>query len=101
MKEKLFGFLGVVGIIVLALAFSTLGFAAEKVLKIGTSEDIRDWDGHRGTGHYEPEVKNLVYDRLIATKPGTWEIVPGVAKSWEFSKDRKEITFHLQQGMED
>ena len=99
MKKRLYGFFGIVGIVVLALTFSTLGFTAEKVLKLGTSEDIRDWDAHRTTGHYEPEVKDAVFERMVSTKPGTWEIVPGIATSWEYSKDHKEITFNLQKGI--
>ena len=99
MKNKSYGFLRVAAIVVLALTFSHPGFTAEKVLRVGTSEDIRDWDAHRTTGQYEPEVKDAVFERMVSTKPGTWEIVPGIAKSWSYSKDHKEITFHLQQGI--
>ena len=97
--KKRHGFFGIVGMVVLALMFSTFGFAAEKVLRVGTSEDIRDWDAHRTTGHYEPEVKDAVFERMVGIKTGTWEIVPGVAKSWEYSKDHKEVTFTLQKGI--
>lgn len=71
-----------------------------KVLRIASSETIRDWDGNRATGHYEPELKNAVFDRLVTTKPGTNELVPGLAESWEYSKDRMELTFHLKKGVQ-
>jgi peptide/nickel transport system substrate-binding protein len=99
MKKRLFAICGVVGILFLALLISTTGSAAEKVLKVGTSEDIRDLDAHRTTGHYEPEIKDAIFERMVGTKPGTWEIVPGIAKSWEYSKDHKEITFRIQPGI--
>ena len=99
MKKRSYRFLGIVGMVILALAFTTFGFAAEKVLKVGTSEDIRDWDSNRTTGHYEPELKDAVFEHTVGTKPGTWEVVPAIATSWEYSKDRKEITLHLQKGI--
>ena len=99
MKKRSYGFLRIAGIVVLALTFSHPGFTAEKVLRVGTTEDIRDWDAHRTTGQYEPELKDAVFERMVSTKPGTWEIVPGIAKSWDYSKDHREITFHLQKGI--
>jgi peptide/nickel transport system substrate-binding protein len=99
MRKGMKGFLGIAGMIALAVIFSTQGFAADKVLKVGTSEDIRDMDAHRTTGHYEPEIKDAVFDRMVTIKPGTWEIVPGIATSWEYSKDHKEITFRIKKGI--
>ncbi|WP_227370816.1 ABC transporter substrate-binding protein [Halomonas sp. M20] len=37
-----------------------------------------------------------IYNRLIEFKPGTTELQPGIAESWEVSEDGKEITFHLR-----
>ncbi len=40
-----------------------------------------------------------VYDRLIQFERGTTTIQPGLAESWEVSKDGKTYTFHLRKGV--
>lgn len=40
-----------------------------------------------------------IYNRLVQFKPGTVEIVPALAESWEISKDGREYTFHLRPGV--
>lgn len=37
-----------------------------------------------------------VYDRLVHFKYGTTEVIPGLASSWEISKDKKSYTFKLR-----
>lgn len=37
-----------------------------------------------------------VYNRLLAFKLGTTEIIPSLAKSWEISEDGQTYTFHLR-----
>lgn len=43
-----------------------------------------------------PTIK-LVYDTLVKYENG--EFVPGLAESWEFSDDRKTLTFQLRAGV--
>lgn len=40
-----------------------------------------------------------VYDRLVAFAPGSSELVPGLAESWEASDDGMTYTFHLRAGV--
>lgn len=40
------------------------------------------------------------YEFLCLTTPGTLDLEPGLAESWEASEDMKDWTFHLQEGVQ-
>lgn len=40
-----------------------------------------------------------IYNRLVQFRPGTVEIVPALAESWDISKDGREYTFRLRPGV--
>ncbi|MDB6182525.1 ABC transporter substrate-binding protein [Paracoccus fistulariae] len=42
---------------------------------------------------------HTIYNRLAQFKPGTTEVEPGLAESWEVSEDGKEYTFNLRKGV--
>src|SRR6516165_4831963 len=44
-------------------------------------------------------VMATIYDGLIRYKPGTVEVEPGLAQSWDVSSDGRTYTFHLRQGV--
>ncbi len=41
-----------------------------------------------------------IYDRLVDLRPGTAEIVPALAQSWNISPDGRHYTFHLRPGVQ-
>jgi peptide/nickel transport system substrate-binding protein len=46
---------------------------------------------------YRPMLQ--IYETLIKLKPGTTELEPGLAKSWESNEDGTSWTFQLQEGV--
>ena len=44
-------------------------------------------------------VMATIYDGLIRYKPGTVEVEPGLAESWDVSPDGLTYTFHLRKGV--
>ncbi len=44
-------------------------------------------------------VIDQIYESLVALEPGTTELAPGLAKSWELSEDGLEYTFELEEGV--
>jgi dipeptide transport system substrate-binding protein len=42
---------------------------------------------------------HTIYNRLVEFAPGTTEVIPALAESWEVSEDGKEYTFKLRPGV--
>ncbi len=40
-----------------------------------------------------------IYGRLVEFKPGTTDLQPGLAESWDIAPDGKAVTFHLRHGV--
>lgn len=51
------------------------------------------------TDAYSAEFVVKLFDTLVHFKPGTTEIEPGLAESWEVSPDGTEYTFYLREGV--
>lgn len=56
----------------------------------------RSPDPQWGTNYAESLVGNNITDKLTWQDPDTGKITPWLAKSWEYSKDLTEFTFHLR-----
>ncbi len=69
-------------------------------IKIALTADPGTADSQLTTDSYCIPLN--IYDRLVeaqTTKPGMSELVPGLATSWDVSKDGLVYTFHLRKGV--
>lgn len=44
-------------------------------------------------------ITSEVYENLVQFKPGTFDVIPGLAKAWKKSADGKDWTFTLKPGL--
>ena len=65
----------------------------------GRSGDAKSLDPATVTDGESVLVVTNIFDSLIAYKPGTTEIVPALAESWDVSEDGRTYTFHLKKGV--
>jgi peptide/nickel transport system substrate-binding protein len=92
-------------VLIFTLASSSLVFAektetkAEQVLIFGSSGDVARLDPGDVTDGESIQRMDNIFDALVEYKPGSTEIQPALATSWEISADKKEITFKLRKGV--
>jgi peptide/nickel transport system substrate-binding protein len=96
MKSKVFMIL----LLTMALVFGTMGIAyASGTLVFGISADTDTLDPGDGSSQTADEVTSNIFEALLEYKPGTTEIQPCLATSWETSEDGTEIVFYLRKGV--
>lgn len=66
-----------------------------QVLHMGNGSEPQGLDPHVVTGVPENILIRALFEGLAVKNPYTLEPEPGVAESWEFSEDRRVITFHI------
>jgi ABC-type transport system substrate-binding protein len=70
------------------------------VLVFARSGDSVGLDPARETDGESFYGSTQIFDTLVEFVPGTTEIQPALAESWEISDDNLEFTFHLREGVE-
>ncbi|HZK40048.1 MAG TPA: ABC transporter substrate-binding protein [Atribacterota bacterium] len=96
MKSKVFMIL----FISLVLMFGAISIAsASGTFVFATSGDATSLDPGDVTDNESMERMDNIFECLVGFKPGTTEIQPWLATSWDISSDGKEIVFHLRKGV--
>jgi peptide/nickel transport system substrate-binding protein len=80
-------------------ATETSGGEAGGDLVFGTAADPVVLDGALVSDGESLRAIDQIYETLVSLKPGTTELEPGLASSWEISEDGLEYTFTLQEGV--
>lgn len=73
--------------------------APEQVLVFGSAGDVARLDPGDVTDGESIQRMDNIFESLVEYEPGSTEIQPGLAESWEISDDGTEITFHLRRGV--
>lgn len=74
--------------------------AEPATLVMGRGADSDNLDPARTTSGESAKVIDNLFDTLVEFKPGTTEILPGLAEDWDVSPDGLVWTFHLRRGVE-
>jgi len=85
-------------VVALLALLGTLGFA-QKTLVIAIQADPTGFDPEAVLNNTSGFVMSAVYDSLVRYKPGTVDVAPGLAESWDISSDGLTYTFHLRHGV--
>ena len=72
--------------------------AKKKVLKLGWGQDVQTLNPFVAQDEENFRIWALNWDLLVNFSPDDLTPVPGIAKSWDVSKDKKAVTFHLIKG---
>ncbi len=70
-------------------------YVTEKVV-IGTTDKVTDIDPSNAYDFFTWELLSNIMDGLVKYKPGTDEIIPAIATSWEVKEGGKVWVFHLR-----
>ncbi|HED04548.1 MAG TPA: peptide ABC transporter substrate-binding protein [Candidatus Fraserbacteria bacterium] len=94
-----------IGVAVLALILGLLPSTGAltqtqgQVLTIGTTDRITELSPANSYDYWTWHVFRQTTNGLVTIKPGTSEVIPALAKSWDISADGTVYTFKLRQGV--
>ena len=77
----------------------TTGGGGGGTLVFGSAADPVALDGILVSDGESSRVIEQIFETLVDLKPGTTDVEPGLAESWESSDDGTAWTFHLRQGV--
>ena len=93
-------FIGGAALLLLAAAgFTTPARAADDTIVVGLVAEPVSFDNPQVSDLNTTRMLKRIFEGLTDLKIGTYEIVPGLAESWEVSEDEKSYTFKLREGV--
>jgi peptide/nickel transport system substrate-binding protein len=72
---------------------------ADTTLVIAIAADPTGFDPEAVLNNTSGFVMATIYDSLVKYKPGSVDVEPGLAESWDVSADGLTYTFHLRKGV--
>ncbi len=88
----------VVGVAAVFLFRQQFGGQVSQIV-IGVTDKVTDLDPANAYDFFTWEILSNVMEGLVKYKPGTLEIVPGLAESWEVKDDGKVWVFKLRDNL--
>lgn len=83
----------------LVLAISSCGKSTSGTLVYGTTDKVTQMDPASAYDQHTWELFNNIDESLLTYKPGTTEIIPGLAQSYTVNDKGDEYTFKLRKGL--
>lgn len=81
-----------------AMLFASSASAAGTLVMAGNGEPVSLESGNITDG-ISINVQRQIYDYLVAFKPGTTDLIPGLATSWKANADATSWTFNLRKNV--
>lgn len=86
--------------VTVALAFASCARKpVSETMIIGTTDKVIDMDTANAYDFHTWNIMFNIYQGLWAYEPGTTDLVPALAESYEIGADGKEYTFKLREGL--
>src|SRR5271169_1299624 len=96
-RRRLFGAGGLA--VAAGLLFAPVAARADTTLVIAIAADPTGFDPEAVLNNTSGFVMATIYDSLVKYKPGSVDVEPGLAESWDVSADGLTYTFHLRKGV--